>query len=206
MPMLHSIFCWLLKPDNLTAISTLTIAAFTIVLAIGSSVQAWLTREAIRVAREEFISSHRPRIVLRDVDMASAAEGHEIYYMLANSGDTRGTIIESWVIAESVPPDKLARNLRSFGHDDLGRLVFAAGEMKDLTYRCPTDVAWLLATYSAAGKQHIDTTKLWNLYFAGAILYSDDAGNLRRSVFRRRWDFERECFCRVDNPDQEYAD
>ena len=69
-------------------------AAFTFVLAGVSGWQGWMIRKQIALAREEFISTHRPKIVLRDVDLI----GNEIYYMLVNIGGTEATIIESWIM------------------------------------------------------------------------------------------------------------
>ncbi len=190
----------------ITTLATVAIAVFTYTLYSATTEQARLTRKALKVARDEFTSSHRPRIILRDVHLLPTEQGHEIIFMLVNTGGTPATIVESWIIIEFIQPGNPIRNPRSYGHNDLGRIVFAAGEMKDLTYQAPPDVGLHIAFRSAAGAASIDQSKAWHLDFAGAILYSDDAGNCRRSVFRRRWDFNRQAFCRVDDPDQEYAD
>jgi hypothetical protein len=137
--------------------------------------------------------------------VVSVEDGREILYMLVNSGGTRGKIVESWIFTEFVPPDQPVRNLRSYGHDDLGQITFAAGEMRDLKYPLNADFGWDIALHSAAAGQ-IDEAKAWSLYFTGAVLYSDDLGHLRRSVFRRKWDHDRGGFYRVDDLDQEYAD
>lgn len=181
------------------------LAIFTLLLFFAAVGQIWLfvwqlrlIRKGIDLTKDEFISTHRPRIILRDV---CKGQGGEILYMLVNSGGSKATIMESWIIAEVVPPDQ-SRNLRSYGHDDLGRLTFTGGEMKDLTYPVPREIGLYTIGHSVPriGEEN------WNSYFAGAILYSDAAGNRRRSVFRRRWDHGRQGFYRTDDPDQEYAD
>ena len=88
-------------------------------------------------------------------------------------------------------PQGILRPLRSFGYDDLKALHFAVGEMKDMTYRPP---------------QAIDFFKAGDLDFTGTIVYADRTGQRRRTVFRRRWDVERQGFCRLADPDQEYSD
>jgi hypothetical protein len=52
-----------------TAFVTFWIAIFTIVLAFVSRRQAKLLHQSIELARAEYISSHYPRIVLRDVHL-----------------------------------------------------------------------------------------------------------------------------------------
>lgn len=47
-----------------TAFATVWIAVFTIVLAVVTGRQARLTRQAIDLNREEFISTHRPKLVV----------------------------------------------------------------------------------------------------------------------------------------------
>jgi hypothetical protein len=193
---------------TLGALATIAIAAFTLTLWRATTEHGRLTREVLDLARAEFISSHRPRIIMRDVCEIWEGDAHNILYMLVNSGDAPGTIIESWILAESVKRERPIRNLRSYGHDELGQLTFAAGEMKDLTYPLPPGPNWHLVISSlpelpVGSVQH---GAGYALYFTGAILYADDAGNRRRSVFRRRWDDESKAFVRVDDPDQEYAD
>jgi hypothetical protein len=53
---------WISDPDNLTAVSTTVIALFTIVLATVGYAQARLIRKSIDLARQEFLSTHRPKM------------------------------------------------------------------------------------------------------------------------------------------------
>jgi hypothetical protein len=190
----------------ITGIATIAIAGFTLNLWLAATEQAKLTRASIELASEEFISSHRPRMILRDIYVVSGKNGHEIIYVLVNNGGTKGTIVESRITTEGVPPNQSIRNLRSYGYNDLGQIIFASGEMKELTYEAPTDVDWHIIMTSVTRRDRTDEEKAWTLYFVGSILYSDDAGNRRESVFRRRWDRHREAFVRVDDPDQDYVD
>jgi hypothetical protein len=194
-------FCnWLRAPDNLTAISTLAIAAFTVVLAIVGYSQARLLRKSVDLARDEFVAAHRPRIVLRDVHL----EGDEILYMLVNVGETTATIVESWIIAETILVKSAVRPLRSAGHNDLGSLRFAGGEIKDLTFSVPSDLGLVSGFGDRSG-----SIFMGERHFAGTIVYTDDLGVRRRSVFRRRWHNGDSRFIRLnseDERDNEYAD
>ena len=96
---MSAIFKWLFDPTNLTAISTLTIAAFTGALIAVGWCQAHLTRKTIDLARDEFIATHRPRVVLkeiRDTKPGSFADGKKAYIeiVLANAGESLATVSE----------------------------------------------------------------------------------------------------------------
>jgi hypothetical protein len=169
------------------------IAIFTAISAVFIGYQSMLTRKQVKLIREEFIVSHRPRIIMRDV----CIDGNDILYILVNTGETNATVIESWILVELVPPNQYIGPLRSYRHDDLGRITFAPGEMKDLSYSIPD---------AMKGCIEKGALLIGGLYFAGAILYSDANGSKRRSVFRRRWDYQRRGFYGMDDPEQEYAD
>jgi hypothetical protein len=193
---------WMSDPITLTAISTLVIAAFTIVLALVGYCQARLIHKSIDLARTEFVSTHRPRIVLRDIHLIE----DDVFYMLVNIGDTKATVVESWISMEFLPDGAVFRPLRSFGHDDLGRVVFEAGEMKDLTYTVP-GVALRAADFMRVG---IEGGLIPGCpYFTGTIIYEDDLRVRRRAVFRRRLRVESKCFERLsaaEERDNEYSD
>jgi hypothetical protein len=81
MDRFYAVLDWLWHPDNLTAISTFVIAAFTAVLVRVGYCQARLIRKSIDLTRAEYVSTHRPRVILRDVNW----EGHsDIHYTLVS--------------------------------------------------------------------------------------------------------------------------
>jgi hypothetical protein len=63
MRWLCAIFNWIIDPDNLTAISTFTIAIFTIVLACVTRRQAILTKKAINISERALHDLERACIV-----------------------------------------------------------------------------------------------------------------------------------------------
>jgi hypothetical protein len=176
-----------------TAIATVVMAIFTGTL--------WLvTNRSVSLAREEFIASHRSRIILREVDIIDG----RIHYILVNLG-TEATLVESWIMMETTPVHaQIPRNLRSFGHDDLGPLVFGHGEMKDLTIE-EGEAGFFIRFPDARRLRTEKREPVGDVYFVGSLRYQDAVGTLRRSVFRRRWNFEIERFERTGD-DYEYAD
>jgi hypothetical protein len=206
MRMKDAAVAWLGETNNLTAASTVVIAVFTIVLALVGYTQARLIRRSIDLARTEYVSTHRPRIILRDVHLI----GEEILYMLVNVGDTPAIIVESWIFAEFVEDRTRLRPLRSFGHDDLGRLTFGAGQARDLTYKLPDEISFAIK-FPASRRIGIEGQPpvFGERYFVGALVYTDDLGVRRRSIFRRRWNDDSLTFVRLrldEERDHEYAD
>jgi hypothetical protein len=102
---LITVMDWIRDPDNLTAVSTFVIAIFTIVLAVIGYVQARLIRKSIDLARAEFISSHRPRLILREVQRllpTGAQRNIELRYVVANIGSSEAEIVESHIELQDI--------------------------------------------------------------------------------------------------------
>jgi hypothetical protein len=112
----------------LWATVALSVIAFLQLLVFGW--QGRQLKRSVDVANREFVSTHRPRIILRDVWMDP--DKQKILYVLVNIGDTKARMVESLIHFELMHRDQLIRPLRSQGHDDLKKLTFAAGEIKDL--------------------------------------------------------------------------
>jgi hypothetical protein len=97
MMWLRLIWNWIRDPNNLTAISTSIIAAFTIVLAWVGYCQARLIRKSIDLARQEFIAAHRPKLRMRRVSLIRPflPDTHiNIRFEAANIGDSQATVVE----------------------------------------------------------------------------------------------------------------
>jgi hypothetical protein len=200
--LLCTIIDWIVAPENLTAISTLGIFAFTVILALVGYCRARLIGQSIDLARAEFNSSHRPHLIVRDV----CKEGRNITYLLVNKGEAPAAIVESWIMAELVPDRQVLRPLRSTGHDDLGRIFLAVGEVRDQTYRLPDEIGFA-TDFPGTRKIGIGGMPAVHgqIYFTGTIVY-ENGGHRRRSVFRRVWNQAKQTFDRLEDPDQEYAD
>lgn len=186
------------------AFFTAALVGATVLLGIIGVWQGWLTRNVIGLAREEFVASHRPKIILRNVSVIEEDGVDKILYSLVNIGESKATIVNSWILGEFIIRGEVIRNMRCAGHDDLGNVELAPGENRDFIYVVPTDVGASL--YMKLGRDAIRMTlyKDADFYFAGSIRYADDLGNIRTSVFRRK--FDNGGFYRTDDPDHEYAD
>jgi len=93
---MDAILNWFGDPNNTIAVSSLIIAAFTIVLGLICIQHAELTRKSINLVREAFISSNRPRIRVRLLNMkiSDGSEPIVIGFTLVNFGDTTARIAE----------------------------------------------------------------------------------------------------------------
>ena len=88
------------------------------------------TEKSIRLARDEFISTHRPKIIVREAIIGSVMEGEPItvHYHLANIGETNGRIIRSMVRAEIVPQQgRLLLHGSVENQYDLGEITLGPG-------------------------------------------------------------------------------
>ncbi|HTW35213.1 MAG TPA: hypothetical protein VMD53_11405 [Rhizomicrobium sp.] len=82
--------------DLLTALATLAVAGFTLTLWLTSNEQARLTRKAIEVARDEFTTTHRPRIRIRFITPHSNKSGTATFRVVAaNVGETPANVTET---------------------------------------------------------------------------------------------------------------
>jgi hypothetical protein len=197
---------WLVRWTAMLFIATVGLILATGLLGYFAFRQARDTKTSIDLARAEFVSTHRPKIILRDAHLI----GEEVLYMLVNVGATSATVVESWIMAEFVETGTRLRPLRSFGHDDLGRLNFAGGESKDLTYPLPAEISFAIKFPGTRRIGIEDRPAVFGeRYFVGVLVYEDDLRVKRRSIFRRRWDDKSLTFSRLspeEERDQEYSD
>ena len=188
---------------------TAAIAGFTWSLK-KSTDNLWKSGEKqIQLAREEFISSHRPKIILRSITIEPPShsalpieEGKPIKIQgaVVNVGDTPTEIVDSnltilvggTMFHARTPFGSTSNNLNDIKLVPGGAYTF-----------------WITA-------DHIDFTNSSQIaslnrhekiiYFFGFIMYRDGIGNIRRTAFCRKYIPETECFDIVDNPDYEYTD
>jgi len=203
-----------ISADKRIADYTMWLAIFTGLLVAVSGVQGYFllradktaritakaAKTSIALARKEFAVSHRPRVILREVYCSA----DKVWFRLVSTGDSKATIVESWFTLE-VPVVKSAlRPLLSAGHDDLGRLELVSGEMTEQNYTPPDDLLFILKAGEREG-----SIFMGDLYFMGAVVYTDSQNTQRRSVFCRQWRPGDRRFARLkpeEERDNEYAD
>jgi hypothetical protein len=188
-----------------TAVATVVIATFTVVLALVTRRQARLTRESIELARAEFISTHRPKLVVRELAMLEPEAGGtvKVRYVIANIGVGKARIAESWIELQD-SRDRILRPLQpAEGANPIGRETMAGGTH---IFREHDTTASSLS-FAVGREIHArGYAPVATVFFRGFIVYLDDNGIRRRTAFCRMWNFETRRFDVMNDPDYEYAD
>jgi len=187
------------RPDVWSALATIAVAAFTLVLAVATNVQAGLTRDAIQVARDEFNATHRPRFemsflrrVAEDAGRSLDNQPIAVQFRVENVGTGKGTIAGAAVVLDFYPdgllpqPDDLPRS------DLMDHITFDKGAGWQFTVRNP-QLGSLIEIYEE-GLQY--------LYLIGWIVYEDPLGP-QTTYFCRRYEGATNRFSRVTTSDYE---
>jgi hypothetical protein len=181
------------------------VAIVTLALVI---VTAFMTRAIfaqVSLARDDFIATHRPELLVREVSRAIGETGDDgkngkwsIVFTIVNRGRNQCEIVESVFRYSTTPGNGQAE--RTWGKNELGRWLFAAGEFHTFVHPMVSPLEQLVAN------QHAKTGgPTGEDYFVGTIIYADKAG------IRRRYAFVRVCksgdrFFPTGNPEDEYTD
>jgi hypothetical protein len=190
----------------LLAIATTVIAGFTATLWWSTRGLLFATSETIKLARDEFLSTHRPKIRIKSVflmnEMIVHGEPLIIHVVCVNSGVSSATIvdfgIESFIVWKdrSLPADKRLEMVRVHFVLDSGISV----PLPDYEHRITNDEEVRLRRGET------------NLYCLGCVHYRDDAKRLRTTHFCRVLTFDPLSgasgghFAPTNNPDYEYQD
>jgi len=187
--------------ENVTAAATAVIAIFTIILVVVTNRQAKLTRQALELGRDEFIATHRPKIIARHFHLDLCAEGQPVavWYVLVNVGANDAHI-------NLVGHDVWFRRGREWeppGADASGRelerpKILKNGESENLQCQSRQPVT--------AGNEFSEIAGDVTLCIVREVVYSDALGTRRRVRFERTYDAEAKRFVPSDDPDKEYSD
>jgi hypothetical protein len=186
---------------GLTAIASFIIAAFTATLWIATKQQGFVTLESLRLAREEFISTHRPKIIIHTVDVARFANAGNpesigsgmdkvgAVFLCINKGRTPALNIEvrgATMASQNIPDAKIQRpiiktvdslesGIKIWTEIDTGR---SFQEM--FAFRQP-------------------------IYFIGTIAYFDKSANRRETGFCYEFIPDRSSWIRTESKAHNYA-
>ena len=160
---------------------------FTCALVI-STIALWsATRDAVNLSRQEFIASHRPRIILREA-LIDNSDPPQLGITLANVGGSRATVIGSEARIVSGPLNSLLfhPDIR-FGNNLFDGIALDPGTQELRHQPASVDGA--------------------DVFLLGQIIYRDQSGIDRRTAFCRRYNPQRRRFDRYDaEPDLDYSD
>jgi hypothetical protein len=178
-----------------TALATIAIAGFTFTLK-RSTDRLWNAGEGqLLLARDEFLSTHRPRLRVRSVSKVGGSPTNPITVKLTvvNAGDSTAQLIGSSVLIDFFsgwPP-----------------LDFEGESVATPRRFLPGASDTYLATSARKGLIiRSELNKRQELFVYGYFVYRDDLGTSRTTAFCRRWDAAGNRFCRIDDPDYEYED
>jgi hypothetical protein len=202
-----AVWDWFWKPENLTAISTLVIAGFTIVLAWVGYCQARLIRKSIDLARDEFLSTHRPEVRIKHVWLLNEAlhydEAVRVRVVCVNTGRTTATISDYSIEFVVVKPGRLLPVDPKLTAINANQFALASGISLPLP-----DVSYDLteADEIAVRRQGAQ------LYCLGVVHYLDSVKRIRTTAFCRVYQMPDSPlismgrFVTVNNSDYEYQD
>jgi hypothetical protein len=193
-------------PAWITAAATVLVAGFTAVLYRATNKQAVLTRQSIDLARQEYISTHRPKLSVRHiVPTLKDGEPISIQCTVTNVGETKARLQAQRITLTVFP-------LRPIN----------VGEDPQPVEPLVSDL-WLLMSDLVGGQSEIFVTQRptafqysdgWKLnvmhggamFLRGEFLYSDENDVARRMGFSRRYDPLSKRFAGSSEDEDEYQD
>ena len=175
-----------------TAVATVFIAAFTIILAYVTRQQAKLATAAINLASETYVAAHRPRIVVLGFSLSGAANKEEsfIIFSLYNRGDTSAKIIEVnlWFFYE----------LEGETQFPAIQSVPALPVLIEAGHSVPWN-AVLGLDYALVSSRTITQITL-----RGVIIYEDEKGRRRQTWTDRKYDFGDRRFRKINGSEFDF--
>jgi hypothetical protein len=175
------------------------------------------TLAATELARQEFVATHRPKLIVRDVAPMNTASNNrvEIRYSIVNVGDSRGRVVQSDVYVEFFPEmaPMIVPTLANDKNDlekAIGEPIILQGGQSKMLFYWTDHFTWDDRIKSDFGT----TSDIWKnrpaqyvgLFFVGHIIYADDNGTLRHTAFRRRYEARGQRFYPISDAEHEYAD
>lgn len=168
-------------------------------------------RDSIKLAREEFNASHRPRLVVRRVQLRFDPEKNQcgINFVVANVGDSIATNLRGLINIKVID----AQQMRSFEYEsmpkyegnwtDLSKLIATTTASPDLK---GGQRAFIFIQFDELTEDSMSIIRQGArvLYFYGVIDYQDQEGRRRDMAFFRTYQSLPNNFVSKDDPDYEY--
>lgn len=172
---------------------------------VANEVAAGAAKDSADLARATFLSTHRPKIIVRGAAIMRSTNpanmrNDGVEFMIVNVGPTQGTVFEisarlwaqeSWAGLPARPP--------YIGADSLSKPL-QPGEAFRYIHDLGEEEAFAFGYADQRGKPETD------LVFLGYIHYRDEAGRQYQTAFARRYDAAAKRFTAVDQTEYEYQD
>jgi len=196
-----SIGCFLEAHNGaITAVATLAIATFTLTLWIATRDLWNAGKDQLKLVRDEFISTHRPKLIVRqfELDQLVPDQPIKIQFSIVNIGDTEAI----WKYFASEVALWNRRNWEPPGVDRIVKPIsqppIKNGQRVSVTSQSRFNI-------TAAQIQAVEHGGLI-ICAVGELTYVDALGTQRRTGFRRNYDCNTAMFNASPNNDQEYQD
>lgn len=186
----------------------------TIVLGIVGLGQATLIAGQIWLNRQEFVSTNRPRLSLREAYTAEPktkedyAKPISVNYKLVNLGGTRAFITRSKYCIELLPMEGEKRQLELEEPSNTdGQKELQGGAELDGLFKAAPPVKWESASFDIKGR--VSVTRggdSWGIFFYGRVAYRDDRNIERFMAFYRVLQHGSFRFVPIDDKQLEYSD
>lgn len=171
--------------------------------------QANRLKESIGEMKKEFLASHRPRFIVRNVTMKPQSHPSlpvepgkplQIEWVVVNVGATPAAIIEGNATRLIGGKSFEARTPYSPERNHMKGISLTPGEA--YTFVLTADEI----DFQNVGKMSTIRDGEQIIYFFGFLVYIDNIGIKRRTAFCRKYDYRAERFTIVEDPDYEYKD
>lgn len=187
--------------EAITALATIAVATFTCAL-WWSTHRLWVASDQqIKLARQEFVATFRPKLVVRHVHIPDdkAAKTIKVAYLVVNSGGSVANVFEG---RASIGFYKRLPSLPLFERpNEIKPLVLESGESCEMLYEISAnDTDWF--SYFGAVNKEVEEI---SLYFYGLMKYKDATATTVREIgFCFKYDGHR--FETVRHVDYGYSD
>jgi hypothetical protein len=208
------------RDKEITALSTLAIALFTIILAVASGaqfcavmasirearrsaiIQTQLTRKSLDLAREEFISTHRPKIIVYGVDFGGSSNEDErpipVTFRYVNSGVSTAYVTEIGSRVLHLVNKVALPNDVQFRLAQIPFPIEVKSGMHGFGITIDKMTPWSPRALNAlVGKESV--------VCVGYLVYEDDNGTKRQTGFCREYDPSSKRWKSVKDDDYEYS-
>lgn len=200
MDRLSAIVSGICDSNNLTAVSTLVIAAFTAVLACVGYRQSRLIQRSIDLGRQEFIATHRPKIIVRLIEgplVETEGGPQTVWVTVVNIGVNKARIVH-W------GADLARRNEGDWVAPGIDLEVKTIAPVLLVSGQCHSFK--VTAKFPYTDTQIAADAFDEELCAVGAIRYADDSDIVRETGFFRVYDPASKAFISSKNPENEYQD
>jgi hypothetical protein len=176
------------------------LAVFTGVLVIVSWWQGVHLQNHVKFLREEFVSTHRPKIIVRDFHISGQVQENTaitIGFLYVNIGETVAKNIR--ISYEIIP--------RQDSEDIIGHPSVRTIQAPDTTLVCGAIGRAALPSniiFSRDNVGHLASGWL-EIVCRGTVVYEDERGTIRRTGFARVCGNAQGRFALIDDPEREYT-